>query len=479
MNSNEHKQLDQLLKDQLSEGSVPVPDFVWDRIEEELFPKKKRRGFFWWFFGAFCFLSMAVLLGISFSGEKAHSQNISLSHTTVSKTATTSISEDKKPIRNKQPETDPNFHKTKSVSSIKVDKHITKRTKSSDSNSRPDSYRDAHFNQKTSKSILKKHSKSQTSISISPGELLSEKTKTDSFPASIKQQQNHLNKLNVPITDSNPITQSTPEEQVDEAISEVETKTDSSTRTDLSYEDILALVKRDFSKSPNEWKEPKSNSIFSLGIYGGPSMYNSAVFKDYFTSGQLSNRTFASSGFELGLQARFKIGNRFQVYAGFAFNQKQTQFNYNLAITEADYFTYVANEEKVPFENIQDDGANNCFLAKDVHVRYQTQSLLLSLGTSFEFLKIRKFSAAVDLRLSCNVYSSLQLKEIRVLDIQEPNSEKFSYFQPGAGLSLNYQLNRRISLGLSPFFSKQFYLKESYSRKLSELVIPVTVSFQF
>lgn len=478
MENNEHKKLDRVLKDQLSEGSAHVPDFVWDRIEEELFPKKKRRGFFWWFFGAFCFLIMAVLLGISLSGEKAHSQNISLSHNSVSKTATTSVPEDKNPIWNKQQqETTPNFHKTKSVSSVKADKHITKRTKSS--NSRPDSYRDTNFNQKTSKSLSKKHSKSQTSTSISSGDLSSKKTKIDSLPASIKLQQKHLNKLNIPITDPNPITQSTLEKHADKAISEVETKTDSSVKKDLSYEEILELIKKDFPESPDELKETNSNSIFSLGIYGGPSLYNSAVFKDYFTSGQLSNRTFASSGFELGLQARFKISNRFQVYAGFAFNQKQTQFNYSLAITEADYFTYVANGEKVPFENIQDDGANNCFLAKDVHVRYQTQSVLLSLGTSFEFLKIGKFSAAVDLRLSCNVYSSLQLKEIRVLDIQEPNSEKFSYFQPGAGLSLNYQLNRRISLGLSPLFSKQFYIKESYSRKLSELVIPVTVSFQF
>ena len=79
MKNSEHKKLDQLLKDQLSEGTAPVPDFVWDRFEEELFPKKRRRGFFWWFFGGLCLLIAGGLFGIAFSGQKAHSQNSAIS----------------------------------------------------------------------------------------------------------------------------------------------------------------------------------------------------------------------------------------------------------------------------------------------------------------------------------------------------------------------------------------------------------------
>jgi hypothetical protein len=247
-----------------------------------------------------------------------------------------------------------------------------------------------------------------------------------------------------------------------------------------SYAEILELVKRDFAENPLEVSEEKPHaSVFSLGVFGGPSLYNAAVLKDYFTSGQLSKRTFAASGWELGLQARFKVGNRVRVYAGFAFNRKQTEFTYDLAITQADYFTYLANGGNVPLAHIRDDGANSCFLAKDVHVRYRTQAALLSLGGSFEFLRIGKFSAAADLRLTCNVYSSLKLEEVSVLQIDQPRAEQFSYFQPGAGLSLNYQLTKRLSLGIAPFFSKQFAGKESFSRKLDELVVPVTVSFDF
>ncbi|AEA43788.1 outer membrane beta-barrel protein [Fluviicola taffensis] len=475
MKKNENKRLDQLLKDQLSEGTTPVPDFVWDKIEEELFPKKKRRGFFWWFFSGLCILIMGGLFGIAFSGQKAHSQNTVLSKNSASESLNTSVLSTKYPIRNMK-FTTINPAKTKGCSQYR--EHATETTKHSDFGPNPVRKKhDTNTHQKTSKSFSKKHSKSKMTLSISSKDLLSKKT--DPRPSSIKQNQKDLNNLNVPITDQNTTTHSTPENQEVEAKTESTLKSDSIINKSLSYSEILALIKRDSPENPNELKEEKRNSFFSLGIYGGPSLYSTATFKDYFSSGQLSNRTFASSGFELGLQARFKIGNRFRVYAGLAFNQKQTQFTYNLAITEADYFTYIANGKKIPLANIQDEGPNLCFLAKDVLVRYNIQSAFISLGTQFEVLKIGRFSAAADLRFSCNIYSSLTLKETKVLDIQQPNSENFSYFQPGAGLSLNYQLNQRISLGLSPFFSKQFYLKESFSRKMDELVIPVTVSFQF
>ncbi|WP_430405200.1 outer membrane beta-barrel protein [Fluviicola sp.] len=469
MKNNEHKQLNQVLKDQLAEGTAHVPNFVWDRIEEELFPEKKRRGFFWWLFGGICMLLIAILLGLAFSGEKAHSQNSSFSqHAAISasrKEVTTKVENDGVVALK--------FFKTKKDSQYNVpitngigaERIENSRFVISNQPFNPNNtYRK---NRKYNHTI---HPNSNPLILLSAGNLPSEK-------AAIEHAITGENQPILPLTED-PIIQLTPEKQQQLANSEVETKMDPILKKDLSYEEILAIIQSDFPESSHELNESKRNSPFSLGIYGGPSLYKTAVLKDYFTSGQLSNRSFASSGFELGLQGRFKIGNRFQIYAGFAFNQKQTQFNYNLAITEMDYFIYVANGEKVPFEHIRDDGANSCFLAKDVHVHYQTRSILISLGTNFEFLKIGKFSAAVDLRLSCNVYSSLSLKEIRVLDIQQPKSENFSYFQPGAGLIFNYKLNDRISVGLSPFFSKQFYTKKSFLHRMDELVIPITCSFR-
>jgi hypothetical protein len=491
MKNSEHKQLDQLLKDKLSDGTASVPDFVWDRIEEELFPKKKRRGFFWWFFSGLFLLVIGGLLGIAFSGQKAHSQNTDLSNNSISE-----------PLNNPALRTHHQTHKSKFTAlnpakpegssqyreqANKTEKHVGSSPNSYRDTSKTgthfashrNSYQNTNLRQKKSASLKKCSGSHTRSVSNGSGAPLSEKTQTDPLhPSNEKQEYLNNGSTGQNSTGStNPAIHPTSEDQATQAKAESAVKADSIIRKELSYAEILALVKRDFSNSPDVLDENKQNSLFSLGIYGGPSLYNTAAFKDYFSSGQLSKRTFASSGFELGLQARFKIGNRFRIYAGLAFNQKQTQFKYNLAITESDYFTYLVNGEKVPLANIRDDGANSCFLAKDAEVRYQIQSALISLGTQFEFLKMGRFSAAADLRLSCNIYSSLKLKETRVLDIQKPSSENFSYFQPGAGLLLNYEINSWISVGLAPFFSKQFYLKESSSRKMDELVIPVTVSF--
>ncbi|WP_343634723.1 hypothetical protein [Fluviicola sp.] len=480
MKNSEQNQLDQLLKDKLSEGTAQVPGFVWDRIEEELFPEKKRRGFFWWLFGGCCILLITAFIVIAVSGQGVHSQDNSSLNSNFN--AHNYREQDgKKQVLNDH----------RKAGNIVSD--IPKTTGSSGS----DSYLDRGFpNQGT------KPGKSRAYTTVRSNQNSRQKPATyfkQGKPGSSSSQTMHnsnsvgnnftnlltAKKVNtgkevvelstqqtVTFKDTNTITRSATENKA-------KTHIDSSEYNELSYLEILALAEKDFAEKQPTATENKRHSIFSLGISGGPSLYHSAVFKDYFTSGQLSKRTFASSGFELGLQARFKVGDRFKIYAGLVFNQKQTQFTYNLAITQADYFTYVVNNEKVPLQNIRDDGANSCFLAKDVTARYQMQSVLLSVGTSFEFLRIGKFSAAADLRLSGNLFASLKLKEIQVVDIAQPQSESFSYLQPGAGLSLNYNLNKHISLGVTPLFSKQFYLKTSFSRKLDELVIPLTVSFKF
>ena len=489
MKNSDQKPFDRVLKDRLAEGTAPVPGFVWDRVEEELFPRKKRRPFFWWFFNGFSILLIGLFLSLAFSGAKAHSQHTSLAKNTVSKSkdqsaATNEIAQQntRKTTQN-TPETTVGLqahgqagkssvsgnsgvthpHRKSSQSSGKI--HLKTHSESSPG-SLANHSKGSGSGKATRKSLIVKGEK-ENLISLRNGkQALRDLTinKTESVVPAVSESQNEGSKTeqkkNDPASDSKPTNET------------VVTK-------DLSYAEVVALIDRDFPRTPDEQAKPERTSVFSLGIYGGPSLYNAAVFKDYFTSGQLSKRTFASSGFELGLQARFKLGNRFRVDAGFAFNQKQTQFSYNVAITQDDYFTYLANGEAVPLANIRDDGSNSCFLAKDVTVNYQMRSVLISLGTSFEFLRIGKFSAAADLRLSGNLYSSLQLKQVRVLSIEQPASETFSYLQPGAGLSLSYRLNERISLGLAPFFSKQFYLKESATRKLEELVIPVTVSFDF
>lgn len=464
-NSEQNKnRLDQLLKDKLSEGTAHVPDFVWDRIEEELFPKKKRRFFFWWLFGGAFIILIGSMVGVAFSGEKLNSKSISLSHDNSSAPKITASLHHK--LRTKT-NGSPNFTPFKTRSN--THNHDSDGNQNSTGMSNYSTTRFYTTNQKLNRSSSTRHSESKLDEKV----LLEVKS---SQRSEIENQSNPVTVFETTDTDPNNLLAAT-EKINGKPASDREIQTDSLVTNEFTYAEILALIKRDFSSNPGE-KEEKRLSNFSIGIYGGSSLYHTAVFKDYFTSGQLSNRSFNSSGFELGLQVKFRLGNRFQIYTGVAFNQKQTQFNYNVAITESDYFTYLTNDEKIPLANIRDDGSNSCFLAKDVTVRYQMQSVLISLGTSFEFLKIGKLSVAADLRVSGNLQSSIKLKETRILRIEQPNSEQFSYFQPGVGLIFNYKLNNRISIGLSPFFSKQFYTKKSFLHRMDELVIPATFSFR-
>ncbi len=471
MKNSEQKQLDQVLKDNLLEGTTQVPDFVWDRIEEELFPKKKRRGFFWWFFGGLGLLLIGAFVGIGFSDSNAYSHK-TVPPYTISKGTKTPVSAEEKL---KKPDHFFASNSSKTQDGSQYCKFTTIKRKSSISNG---SRKNLRSTQKTTYSASKNRIKSGSFTRMK--NVITKKGILYSMPSSA----DHTSPATLTITQATQVKnekQALASESEDKQLktNDTESKNEILQEKDLSYSEILELIQRDFPKIPDDKSKQLPSSCVSIGVFGGPSLYHSAVFKDYFTSGQLSKRTFTSSGVELGLQAHFKVSPRFRIYAGLAFNQKQTQFTYDVAITQADYFTYIVNNEKVPLANIHDDGANSCFLAKDVTSRYQLRSTSISIGTQVEFLKIGKFSAAADLRLSCNLHSSLKLKEMRMLEIEQPQSENFSYLQPGAGLLFNFRLNHHISLGLAPFFSKQFYLKKSFSRKMDELVIPLSLCFDF
>lgn len=485
-NSGQNK-LDQILKDKLSEGTAQVPDFVWDRIEEELFPDKKRRIFFWWFFGGFCLLLIGVFIAMAVSGTKAHSQHVAISEHLVSKETKVPASEigkqtktDRSYAVNRPEPTNSSQHHNSDSYRNAANKHDFSVSKDYRINLKPIQ----KTNSFSSKNRIKPGSSARIKNTLTKSSFRSKVENNEPTPTNTPPVNNSADLVSpAPVTKTETAQikgKNLPASYAskNDDLKTHETESNSQLEKELSYAEILKLIQRDFPKFPdNNQSKRIPSSWLAIGIFGGPSLYHSAVFKDYFTSGQLSKRTFTSSGFELGLQARVKLGDRFRIYAGFAFNQKQTQFRYNVAITEADYFTYIENGEKVPLENIHDDGMNSCFLAAGVTAKYKIQTTSISIGTSFEFLRIGKFSAAADLRLSGNLYSSLKLNEILVLDIPQPPSETFSYLQPGAGLLVNFRLNPKISIGLAPFFSKQFYLKESFSSKLDELVIPLSVSF--
>lgn len=458
MKNRKQHDLEELLKNNLTDKTAIVPEFVWDKIEEELFPKKKRRGFFWlFFFGGL--LMAGIFAARFFSAKNDRDRNIAISEyddipkfKTAVKSSTDAqqeresmennetIPKNGKAVSGDESENSQQENEAKNLmtesSNLSNDFHVGNQKKLKKS---------VVFQRKT---ILEKNS-DQT--------LQGDEIQVKEKELSILENMGH---------------------------SKSWIQRDSGEITILPFRGILFQVERNSDSLAKGWtqqiNEPKDKKL-AIAMYGGTSMYEMAVFKEYFTSGQLSKRTFKSSGFEVGAGLNYKLGNKFGIYSNIAFNRKITSFNYNLAITESDYFDHVLNGELLPIETIIDNGIGNCFLVENVAAQYKIDSWLISLGTTYELLKWRKLSVGLDLRFSANLNSTMDLEKLTVLKIQDYSNEKFNYLKIGGGLAIDYRFSDRFSAGIAPVYHFQLNPdKQSfYAGRTKELVVPVVFKVYF
>ncbi len=484
MTNSEHNDLEKLLKDNLSDKTASVPDFVWDNIEEELFPKKKRRGFFWLFFAG-----IGLLLGIGtiyfVAGDKSERQeNQHLAKISEGKGQPQKITW--------KPESKNNFTSDKGnqASQGKTDENqMLKADGSALQTIEKGNGTQFKANGKTNGSINSGSKAFGKFANGSKGKTTQIKDQASKISASISgnisAENNDQGENASASSDKTPESAHTENEVIanGEPVKSGDPKSNDPDST-------LAQTNPDTTQSeasvPNEIDQPdtaKAERIrkFAVSINGGASLYDMAVFKDYFTSGQLSNRTFASSGFEIGAGFSYQLTPKLGIYTNIAFNRKSTEFNYDLAITESDYFHHLLLGELLPIENIIDNGIGNCFLAKDVKAAYQVDSWMLSLGTTYQILQWKKFTLGADVRFSANLNSSLALNELTVLKIQPYEAERFNYFKTGAGLNLDYRFSNRFSIGIAPMFHLQFNPdKQSfYKGNVKELLLPMRFRFYF
>ncbi len=473
MTNSEQHDLEKLLKDNLSDKTANVPDFVWDNIEEELFPKKKRRGFFWLFF-----IGIGLITGLSaaylFTGNSSEKNG--------------QLSKNKLAIENDKSSAP--VHKRVCTEDYSREKSISK-------NASEQSIQTAGNRPATS--FMGKGRNSVSGVSAASS---SSDKKTHENRTSIGK--NNLNPLPDPIdnagntssagnltdngeTNDNKteLTENNQPDKKESLETETNTETEKESETDEPETAVATDTLKNTSAAPDAVKPDEESgekpTRFAVSVYGGTSMYDMAVFKDYFTSGQLSNRPFKSGGVEIGAGFSYKIKPKLGVYSNISFNRKNTSFNYNLAITQADYFQHYSVGELIPLGNIEDDGANSCFLAKNVSAEYQINSWLFSLGTTYQLLQWKKITLGADLRFSGNLNSKLQMNELTVIQIQPYENERFNYFKLGGGLLLDYRIRRNLSIGIAPMYHWQFNSdKQSfYKGKLTELVLPLSFTFHF
>lgn len=491
MANSEQNDLEKLLRDNLSDKTASVPDFVWDNIEEELFPKKKRRGFFWLFFAGLGLLAGGTAVYFM-TARPAGKPDVQLSrHETEQTTPSsrnTTTTQDTKTLENRpekgtsgefQENDMPAAHASggNGIAPVKNNGSSASAFNGSRIENRTNRSRNTVRDRKnepvnTTAAVVssgdpnaKRGSEEQTNSSLAANQVADGKQDPKNSADAVNEGSAHAaevtNGSGGPVQKDSSATQ---------PLAETSTK-DPVNQTENPVAEIQADTTQPESK-------PKR---FMVSVYGGASLYDMAVFKDYFTSGQLSNRPFQSSGFEVGAGFGYKVTRKLGIYANAAFNQKNTSFDYNLAITESDYFDHLLQGESLPLESIIDNGVGNCFLAEGVRAKYQVNSWLLSLGSTYDLLQRKKISVGADVRFTANMGSALQMKELTVLQIQPYADERFNYLKIGAGMNIGYQVTERFSLGISPMYHLQFNQdKKSFYKGLGkELVLPVRLGFCF
>ncbi len=474
MSNSEHNDLDKLLKDNLSDKAASVPGAVWDNIEAELFPKKKRRGFFWLFFSAGLLIG-GLALGSFFlfnGSSEQHTQTTQTAktHKTFHQQRSTATGvpapAPSSPLEVGQ---DLSAEQAESVASFSSDKSgISGNDAGSGSSASSARLSERELNR--SGHGINHRSKGNNSASdgktagSSSGSIAPETTNTDADHLSASTSSTVVNS-------QNDLALATATEQPG-------TVDSLGTMYIMPVGNSLAdfLVPR---KAPDT--EPSTTGCGFI-VYGGPSFYEMALFKDYFVSGDLSNRSFAASGMEIGMTGYFRK-NRLGWYLNLGYNRKQAAFQYDVAITENDYFEIIDGGElpdpaaTIPFENISDNGSNSCFLAEDFTASYTVTSWQLALGGTMEFLRWRKFSFGGDLRIGLNLSSKLELKEWTTFSTPSYEKERYNAFRPAGGLWIWCQLSRRFAVGLMPMYSWQFHRsREDFIQGTTkELIVPVGI----
>lgn len=438
MKENGHNDLDRLLKEQLGDRQAGVPELVWEKIEERIYPEKKRRGLFWWWIFGAGMLAAGVWLAIWMgNGKDLRAGGQEAGHSAAVSSGT---------IRDI-----PKSKKRENGNAASAESPDSE----GDQREAPHANRNLIIRDIPNSRDVQNVQRGSDEKSMNPSLLVQNPRTNEILPrktANLREDKVIARRFQL-LLPSEKSSSDTP------LIDPLSPRVALHGNTDTIFRRLQL--------------QPLSR--FTILAYGGPSFYDMATLRPYFETGRLSHRTFDASGFEAGLGASFRITERFSVYALGSFNRKQASHRYTLAITEEDYFSNVLEGEQLPLENIDDNG-NNCFLAKDATATYTVSTWSAAIGANFTVLRLGQWSVDADLRFSVNAASDLNVKETTVIALSDPEKEHFSWYQPGAGLAVHYQLNKRLSVGIAPLYSRRFHPNaSSFSKKLNELIVPVTL----
>ena len=250
---------------------------------------------------------------------------------------------------------------------------------------------------------------------------------------------------------------------------------------DTTMENSLSVVPaepdEEVQNSEDALQKGRSGGGLGLFIYGGPSLYNVAVFKPYFVSGILSNRSFRSNGWDFSFGFSKSMGRHFEFNTLISYNRKTTMFSYDLLVGEEQYMQ-LNTDELVSLEQLDQENSCNCFLAKDASLSYSLSSVFIMPGISYRPFLWNKVQLMTTVRFGTNIYTQFKNKEQSNIEFPSHSAEYFSTYGIRLGGALGYKIGDRVWINVYPEYSIFFKgNSDVYSTNIKELILPVGIRF--
>ncbi len=480
---SEEFDIEELLQTHLKDDRETVPGGVFEDIERTILTneKRKKRLLIWWFLiGGVGLLILGFLAGYYFN----HCNCSNTLHSSANGKALSPYIQQMQAVEN----TDEFESATELLPTVEQKKGAA---------INPD---DLQQQKAGIKNKLTEVSQDEDKIAISLQPVIGTKTQADSnnnAPLKINRTtenfenaehaENQMQKKGVPLAENNTVLKT-------DTVANVAPVTTTTNNTDAPIEgshptnDTLARIPQPIS--PLLFKpylnaladlKPAENALpAKMGIiaYGGPTLYEIVVFKPYFEAGQLTANTGASRGVEFGLGVYRKLSARLEAQLMVNYNQKQTQFQANLMVSQADYFDLYLQNEPIPLENLDDPNSCNCFLVEDASLNYQINTFKLSLGGEFYWLNRQKLKLSSQFNISGNLSTTFNGNSNGVVAFPTTASEQFSTVGFLFGTGVSYQLSKKIQLGIMPSYRFVAVSSTSFiATPFFEFMLPVRVKF--
>lgn len=250
-----------------------------------------------------------------------------------------------------------------------------------------------------------------------------------------------------------------------------------STTVDLP---ALAIEKQDSLILVDTINPEKNKPRFAFFVHGGATMYDMAVFKPYFTSGVLSNRSFKSIGWEITVGGAKRLGDHFDLQFSLNYNQKNTQFSYDLLVGEEEYMNLQIENQPIALEQLDQENSCNCFLAKGASLEYGVSTVSLMTGIDYRPFLWEKIRLSTSLHFGTNALTSFKNMKQQVVEFPSQKREFFSTFSMRLGCTVGYSIRENLSINLYPGYTISLAGRSDlYARNIRELALPIGVRVEF